>query len=316
MTIKTISLRVAVVAGILAVSACGDDTALNPTFGAQCSAGSLAAGQSKDGAITPADCEVPYHFWSGDRTYYESYSVALEKGRGYYFHMQRRNDVEAGDGIDSFLALFGKNADGVSVPLAVSDDDAGGSSSYDSEFYFIAPRSGTFQLVTYAYSAADTGGYRVSMERCPVVATLDTAGVYENLELGTSPCIRRATDAGGYVTPIVLVSVPVIAGEDITLSVSSDDFTPVAEAGGPGFDVYANLYDGQDFDAAEGSGGFLSLTSLEADGSLTLAVGATSFGDIGRFSVNLTRSLVVSAYALPAPQTLRSPLTPRTPKRR
>lgn len=282
--------RVALALGVLASTACGDDTIVNPTFGARCSGGSIAAGQSVQGAFNTQSCSQPYHFWSDNRVFYESYTVRLEAGRGYYFHLAQQPDTGGVNNVDALLVLYGKSDDGASIPLAVSDDNAGGPNGYDSEFYFIAPTSGTYQIVAATYDYTNLGGYRLSMERCPVVGTLDSAGVYTNLTFdGSSPCLRRDSNSGGYETPIVLARVPVALGENVGVSVAGNGFVPVIEMGGAGFDVYRNLYQGE-YGSATGSPSVVNLLNATNAGAYTLMVGAQAEGASGTFSVTLTRS--------------------------
>lgn len=308
-------LRALASLGLVVLFGCGDDSVVNPTFGARCSAGALAPGQAVNGTLNESSCFIDYNFWSSETTPYESYSVTLEKGKGYYFHMQVRPDADGLNDVDPLLVLYGKNADGASVPLAVSDDDADGATGYDSEFYFIAPQSGTFQLVTFSYGQ-DYGGYRVSMERCPVGGTLDTAGTYTGFELTFSGCIRRSTDDGGHTSPMVLLSVPVTRGESVTALVESPDFDEVYEMGGPGFDVYNNIYDGHQYFSGQ-TGSVLTFPNIQVAGNYTLAVASDAFSSVGRFSVTLTRTPGVTLMDAPAAMaTMKSSFGPRVPKRR
>lgn len=289
-TSYTARLRALCAIGAVAMLAsCGSDTLLNPVFGANCSSGTLQAGASYTGALNAESCVAPYHFWNNNAVPYTSFDVTLEKGKGYFFQMRAIADDSGRNDLDPLLTLWGKNADGASLPLAISDDDAEGVSGYDSEFYFIAPRSGTFQLVTSGYNLGDAGGFRVSMQRCPVVGgRMDSAGTYANIDFAASNCVRSSLD-DQFTTRIVLLAIPVDSGEIVDVYVDSDDFTPAVELGGPGFDVFDDIYyDDNDFSS---SYGYPASVSYAADGGgvLTLAVGATSFDPAGRFSVTISR---------------------------
>ncbi len=313
MSITPMRLRAFAALAALVLAGCGDESVVNPTFGAGCAAGALAPGQSVDGVLNGRSCFIEYNFWSTERTPYASYTVRLEKGKGYYFLMQVRPDADGLNEVDPLLTLYGKNADGVSVPLALSDDEAEGATGYDSEFYFIAPWSGTFQLVAASYGSTEFGGYRLSMESCPVAGRLDTAGVYANLEFRNSRCIRRSTRAGGFTTPLVLFSVPVARGEDVGITVTSDDFDPVAEFGGPDFDVYGNLYEGYPF--VWGTlGTILNVLDAEVAGNYTLAVGSEAFSTLGRFRVQLSRTPAPTLMGVQAPAVPTLKVSP-APKR-
>ena len=311
------TFRLRALAGLAIVAAaCGGETVVNPTFGAGCSAGAISPGQVIDGVFDESSCYIDYNFWSNNRTPYTSYTVSLEKGKGYYFHLQVRPDENGLNDVDPLLFLYGKNASGASVPLAASDDDAEGATGLDSEFYFIAPRSGTFQLVTASYSESSLGGYRLRMERCPVLGTLDTAGTYQDLEFQSSNCIRRSTDAGGYTSPMVLFAVPVSLGEAITVSASGIDFDAVLEIGGPDFDVYDNLYEPHEFNSGYDSE-LVQIADIGLAGTYTLAVAADQFSALGKFDVTLLRSPAAAVLRQESPQAmLRTPVAPRVPKRR
>lgn len=276
------------IAGLLTLTACGDDV-VRPTFGAGCREGALRASETATGTINEESCRLAYHFYTGDEHFYDAYRVELVKGKGYMFTLQQQPDAEGENSLDALLTLWGRDAAGNSVPLAMSDDDAEGIEGHDSEFYFIAPTSGTFYLVAGNYGSGDFGGYKLAMRECPVVATVDTSGSYYDIPFADSDCIRHAM-AGGAPSRIVLVAIPTEGDESIDVAVSSDEFAPYIEMGGPGIDVFANIYEETSFNWSTNSPARALLGFDDVRGTVTLAVGASTLDPVGRFSIGFERT--------------------------
>ncbi len=310
------------IATLLTLAGCGGETIVQPTFGSKCRDGALRAGETVTGAFNAESCTVPYHFYSGNATPYQAYAVTLEKGKGYWFHLQQVADSAGRNGVDALLALWGRDAYGNSVPVAASDDEGEGINGRDSEFYFIAPRTGTYNLVAAAYDIDESyfGGYRLRMAECPVVATLDTAGTYEDLPMPTSDCVRHDMASDGYITRIVLVNVPADSFDRVDVRVESEDFEPLIEIGGPSFDVFANIHDETYFNYSAGSPAETEVYMSRVPGTLTLAIGSTAFDLAGRATITLSReqqaltSMLRSATAPATGFTFKSKMG-RTPKR-
>lgn len=288
MTIQHPLTRAAIgTALLLAIAACGSDTIVTPTFGSACNVGSLATGQVKHSRFTPGSCLQTYNFWSEGRIPYESWTVQLTAGKGYMFYEAQEPDAanDSLNDVDALLTLWGTNASGVSVPLAISDDDGDGIDGHDSQIWFIAPVSGTFQLVAASYWGDEFGGYRIEAHECPVIATLDTAGTYD-LTLPDSPCVRVSPNGNSTDTSkVAMIAIPAGPGDQVTTTISSSAFTPTWEMFGPGFDTYANIYDATQSDGNYGSGNSTSLSLAELGGTSTLAIGSTTVDSTGAFSV-------------------------------
>lgn len=299
MTIMRTIQTGAVFALIVLAASCGSDTTTSPIFGAACNVGSISPGQTVTGSLNESSCINTYDFWSDDQVPYESHTVTLTKGKAYLFYEAQIPDPAHGDtnGVDAVLSLWGKGPDGAVIPLGVSDDDGEGIDGHDSQLWFIAPLSGTYQLVTASYDWQEFGGYRLEAHECPVLATLDTAGTY-NLTLAASPCHRIAP--GGHssdTASVSMIRIPAVAGEGVNISLTSAAFTPTWEMFGPGFDTYANIYNPIDHNAnitsatsAKGNGVASGFTMLDLDGDVTLEVGSTAVDSLGAFSVTLTRT--------------------------
>jgi len=288
-------------AALVLTTACGEDTTLEPTFGEACNRGSLSSGETVEGSLSPASCRGTYHLWSGNTYPYESWTVHLDAGKAYMFHMQQIPDP-AQDGensVDALLTLWGKDDQGRSVPLAVSDDDAAGVDGVDSEFWFIAPESGDFQLVAAAYEWDYFGGYRLSMTSCPVLGILDTAGTY-HYKVPSSPCVRHDHESyGDHPMTYAFIGVNAESFEYINFETYSDVSTPYYEIGGPGFDTYANIWEETESDYGYGVSGSISMTTDEVGGMVTFAVGLENFNAGGEYIITFGRE--PAAAPIPAP---------------
>jgi hypothetical protein len=281
--------RLPLALALLVAGACGGD-GLATMFGQGCNAGLLRPGEAVYGSFTPESCVDPYHFYSENAVPYEAYTVQLVAGRAYMFHMAQISDPVTGlDAVDPMLALWGRNSDGATIPLAFADDNAGGTDSHDSEIFFVAPSSGIYQLVAYSYDDDDLGGYRVTANECPVLAALDTAGTY-NFALRSSRCYRH--DAGGASDPVpyVFFSLRAEPDEDIALTVTTTAFTPTGELFGPGFDTNANLYSETASTTLYGSGNPATLYMYDVGGRVTIGLGGTQRQTSGAFTLILGRT--------------------------
>lgn len=289
-------------AALLSVTAACDDTVVQPTFGAGCSVGSLSAGADVLGQFKREACVIDYEGYSGNTVNYVSYEVSLTRGKGYHFFASLiPQGSEAASG-STILTLWGRNAQGQSVPLAMSAGDAGGPLGA-SEVFFIAPRSGTFRLVVSNYEISDVGDYRVTMNECPVLGTLDTAGTYTFTHRGSS-CVRRNLGYFGVTSEVVLVGIKPQANLEHQAMVSSDAFTPYFEMGGPGFDTFGYFGLGVGYDSEWGSGNYVFGTvPADTAGTLTLVVGSDILDPRGQFRVNLLR---IGATLMDSPAALRA----------
>jgi hypothetical protein len=275
----------------LLLTSCGDDEITNPLFGSGCTSGSLRPGDDVTDAFNVNSCVVPYFWWAGNRVFYTSYRVTLEAGTAYRFHMRQIPNDDLVNNVDAVLTLWGKNASGGSEPLAVSDDQGDGTNGRDAEIIFIAPRSGSFNLVASNYYWADVGGYRLTMQECPVTAMLDTAGTYASIPFPTSTtCVRNDLAGSNNVSAVAVLGVPVEMFETVDLTVTAPGFATAVEIGGPAFDTYAGARDDTDFNDTNIEPSVLPMTNAGDQGIYTLLVGASTGAPTGNFSVQLSRS--------------------------
>lgn len=291
-----ISKRLAILGvAFLALTASCGDTILEPGFGEGCSRGSLSVGETVTGAFSPASCRMTYFFWTEYNSPYESWSVHLEAGKAYMFHMQQIPDAEQEDanGVDAVLSLWGKDDQGRSIPLALSDDDAEGIDGYDSEFWFIAPKSGDFTLIAASYDWEDWGGYRLSLKSCPVLGTMDTVGTYE-FEGQSSPCIRHShPDNEGLLMTYTFVRMKVDSFETVSVDVDHSASYPYYEMLSPGMDTYENIWAETDYEYNSGYSS-IEVTADEFGGWVTLALGTEDFDAGGKWTLTLSRSIATA----------------------
>jgi hypothetical protein len=298
-SISSLFGRLAVFGAAVAALACGSDTLLDPILGSGCNVGAMHAGDTVTSSFSDSSCVFANYFWSDNRVPYESYTVSLSKGKAYMFTESNIPDPTHGgaDSVDSQLTLWGKNGDGVNVPLAASDDEAQGDSGLNSVIFFVAPTSGTFQLIATSYYWGGFGGYELTMNECPVLAVLDTAGTYA-LNLTASPCRRvSAADNGADTSRYNFVSFHADSFETVHSIVTSGAFTPDWEMFGPGMDFDANLYPYSHQAESGTSGGDASFTLNEVGGLVTIGVGGNAAETSGAFTIQLTRAFLGS----PAP---------------
>jgi len=240
-------LDLAFIAGLsITMLACAKDVLIDPTFGAACRVGTLRPGRSVDGALNEDSCVDSHSLLREVQTAYESYELDLKQGTAYQLVMTHRPDPRrlGRDGLDPVLELWGRNADGGSRPLAISLDEA---DALNAELLFVAPESRRVQVIAgsnYPYHEYERlGGYTLEVEQCPVLGTLDDT--VSTFTLRESPCERRGArdDETLQSEPIRYNFVSFVAdsGTTVTLSVEAEDFTPVWEGFGPGFDSFSIL---------------------------------------------------------------------------
>lgn len=280
---------------MLFAASCANDS-LSPAFGARCSNGTLQPGDTLTGAFTASSCFLDNDFYSSDRVPYQSYAVQLRKGKAYAFYLHAVPDSAHGneDNVDSRLTLWTRNSAGSPIPLAVSDDEGDGTNS---EIWFVSPVDGTFSIVASSYDFDELGGYELSLNECPVLGGLDTAGTYL-FTLPASSCqLHSAAGRASDTSAIAFVTLNAQPGENIKTTVTTTNFPPVWQQGGPGFDMWANIYSESNYTTARGSGTTASFTLGEVGGQVAVAVGATTVDSAGGdFSITLART-----PAAPAP---------------
>jgi hypothetical protein len=223
---------------------CGSDptsvSSANPDP-SSCGKGSISPGDVKTGTLSSASCVRFDHAYLNDSTFFDSYSFKADKGKGYSFRLDR--DIASVD-LDPFLELVTVDPNtGDEELLAISDDEG---ANGNSQFYFIAPVSGTFYVRAGAYDREDLGGYTLTATSCDspipeITGTLDAS----TQTLATTDCVLaqpQFVDDSSYVK---LFSVHVGPNETKTITVTSTDFPPAFQVFGPAWGVPCNYdYEG------------------------------------------------------------------------
>lgn len=217
------------------------------------------------------------------------FEVSLVAGQAYFLTESHHPDPAHGnvDLVDPLLFLW-QPFDARPVRsdrsrfLVYSDDEGGG---LNSELFFVAPTTGFFRAVAASLADDGFGGYRFSIEACPVIPAAADSGSHTYALPAISPtkCIRHYE---GGTSNYRFLGLPIAANEQVTVTVTSASFVPVWNASA-NYDVY----DANDFfpGTAVGSGHSRVVTASEA-GTLTLAIGATDPAATGDFTVTITRS--------------------------
>ena len=257
-----------------------------------CPVGTLAVGQVIDAVFAGGPCP------------HEEVMIPLVAGQAYFISETHHPDPTHNnvDFVDPLMTLWHASDDRPvrfdrSTFLALSDDENG---DLNSALFFVAPTSGEYRLVAGSFANAGFGGYRLSLESCPVIlATADTGTqTYALPPIPAGTCRRaRFGETRGYR----FLAVPVAAGTLVRFTVTSADFTPVWEL----FTNWDPYESGQD--PAVGNG-VNRLAVASEDGFATIAIAGSADDAAGNFTVTVTH---VFPAAPPAPR----PARPKLPAR-
>jgi hypothetical protein len=293
--------------------ACGSDTVTSPTFGSTCHAGTLRPGDTITVEFTESSCFMEFDFWSYRHAPFISYTVDLTQGHAYMIRLDSiPNAIDTTGDMDARLTLWGVNADGASIPLAASDDDAG---HLNSVIWFVAPVTGNFQLVASGYEHDALGAYRLTMNECPILGVLDTAGTY-NFTLATSPCILpRAGGSPIDTSRYSMLSLNADPGDSISIQVTTGAFPPVWDIFGPGFDTYSKIYNDTRWTDARGTNATTGFALAQTGGLISIGIGGTTKDSTtGAFTLVLGRTPAPVAPPGAGPWSIaRLPLMTRKP---
>ncbi len=276
---------------VLLSSACAADRVVNPIFGAGCDGGTLRRGTTRS-ALNEDSCVLSYHPYTEDPSAYIGYDARLDAGKAYMLTMLAVPDAErAGrDGLDPLLMVTGRAAGGISMPLAVSDDDADVDSG--SELFFVAPHSGSYRVVAGSYynpiDYDELGGFTLRFLECPVLTLRPDTGT-TTFDLRESECRRSGISSSTpHITGYNFVRVKAAPNERLTISTVASDFTPVWHAFGPGMDTFDELNQGFWGSVADTTA--RTFTFGRDGGHLTIAVtGQRPTGPSRRFQLRLRR---------------------------
>ncbi|HEV7703552.1 MAG TPA: hypothetical protein VGO46_04630 [Gemmatimonadaceae bacterium] len=214
---------------------CGNDptsvSSANPDP-SSCGKGSISPGDVKTGTLSSASCLRYDHVYLNDSSVFDSYSFKADKGKGYSFRLDRATGAD----LDPFMELVTVDPNtGDEELLAISDDEG---AQGNSQFYFIAPVSGTFYLRAGAYDRADVGGYTLTAKSCdsPIPEITGTL-IASTQTLSAADCVLAQPEFVDDSSYVKLFSVHVGPNETKTITVTSTDFPPAFQVFGPAWGV-------------------------------------------------------------------------------
>ena len=245
-----------------------------------CPVATVSVGQTIDSALAGGVC---------DRGEFDLEAVA---GQAYFITYTHRPDPAQGglDRVDPILALWegiaGRTVQfGRDPLLTVSDDEGGGRNS---ELFFVAPKSTNLRIQALTFGGPNgLGGYRLKVEACPIlpVAADPGAATYSLPAAASGPCLRHHE---GVTSAYRFLSIPVAAGEKVTIRVASADFIPVWDA----FPDWATFGEsGGQVETMVGTDRSRVVMAFEA-GVVTIAVGGTTPEAAGDFILTIAREAI------------------------
>ena len=225
----------AVIAVGVVLAACSNDNSTGPDP-RNCTAGSIASGDTKTGTLNNTSCLRYDWEYSRDSAFYASYDVKLDSGKAYMFNLQ---GTPVPTFFDATLELVAADkSTGVDVLLAISDDEGllGGSN-----LYFIAPGSGTFSLRVSGYDKSDTASYVLKARSCkvPTPAIVDSLIASSQL-LEAGDCMLEKPRFSNDSSPIQLYSIKFAPNETKSVVVTTTAFNPGIQMFGPGFGTFCD----------------------------------------------------------------------------
>jgi hypothetical protein len=256
-----------------------------------CPVGAVTVGQTIDSALV-----------GGEQCNNANYDLSAGAGQAYFLTYTHHPDPAQGgvDGLDPLIALWEGVAGrpvqfGRDPFLAVSDDEGEGKNA---ELFFVAPESVNLRLQLFTFGGPNArGGYRLKVEACPTIAvTADPGTATHTLPaIAADTCLRHHN---GVTSAYRFLSLPVQAGEEITIGIASTDFVPVWDAF-PNWGSFGPT--GGEVGTVIGSGGARTVTVFE-DGLITIAVGGNTPIAAGEFTLTIARA---TAAAPPVPRDQR-----------
>jgi len=306
--------KFAILAAVLfAACSSNNNDATGPASRA-CTKGTLGAPGTGSGTLNSTSC-VRYDLQYTDTMVpYDAWDVTLVKGQGYRFDL--RSDSPATKNFDGVLQLMATDTDlGGERLLTISDDEGGQNFA---EFYFIAPVSGTYSLITQAYSFADTSRYVVTAGVCnsPLPQIVDSLPPTAQT-IAAVDCQITQPDNIQDSVHAKLYSLHFEPNETKTISVTSTDFSANYQMYGPGWNTPC-YYEFQGCGALYGTntGPSLVVATFDANGAYgnnpfannflgwydfpgdyTLAVYGTTFADVGSFTLHVEEGATAVAIA-------------------
>lgn len=284
---------------LVGVAACSFDS-IGPAApdGPSCTQGTISAnGATVSGAIsTTGDCEL-WDDFVGEAVYAASYNLAVTAGKIY--SVTGTASATEGPLENTLVGLTAADTEGV---LAASWGNAFGYNAGNNVLWFYAPTSGTYALRAMDEdTAVKNMAFTMQVVTCPVVATVapaDTDYVDSTSSIATTGCKQQYTyfGSGGDSTFVNYYLVQFNPRQIRYFNVQSSAFTPGWEIGGPNFD---SMWDVNSTGIADfGNNAYASLGS-DSGGTYTLAVGSTTYGGAGAYTLRILSPSLAPARVPP-----------------
>lgn len=285
---------------VVGVAACSIDTtgpvALTPPGGPSCTQGTISAnGATVSGAIsTTGDCEL-WDDFAGQAVYTASYDLAVTAGNIY--SVTGTGSATEGPLENTLVGLTAADTEGV---LAASWGNAFGNNAGNNVLWFYAPTTGTYSLRAMDEdSAVKNMAFTMRVVTCPVVATVapsDTDYVDSTSFIATTGCKQQYTYfASGDSTFVNYYLVQFSPGQTRYFNVQSSAFTPGWEIGGPDFD---SMWDVNSTGIADFGNNAYAPFGSDSGGTYTLAVGSTTYGGAGAYTLRILPPSLTPARAV------------------
>lgn len=266
------SFAVIALSGILV--ACGSDNNATGPDARNCTKGSISGAGTQTGSLLGNACQRFDYWYSEDSTFYWSYDVKVDSGKGYLFNLQNN---PATTNWDNTLELVGGDASGNEVLLAISDDE--GPMSF-AQLYFVSPVTATLSLRVSGYSQSDTtAAYTLQSWIQSSVTNIKDTVTAQNEQLSTTDFVLEEPAFTFDSAHTRLFTVHMDPNEFKTITVSATTFDPGFNVWGPAFGIPC------DYDY-EGCGGGVAY-SVEDDrvGGGTGGVAQGTVGSTVHFSI-------------------------------
>jgi hypothetical protein len=286
----------------LFLAACGSDSSTTPkTSGldpARCTVGTIAAGQSAQGDLNPANgntCAEGYPFEEGDSDNYVAYKFGVTSGTGYL--------VSLAASWDNHVELMQASPIGEQL-IGVSDECC----SAQSTIPFVANATTTYgvrvgqddPLINGAPS--DTGAYTLRVQTCKVPVTTVTDSITHVDSLTTSDCVNPRGDFSEDSSYIHIYTIHFAApGDQRTIAITAGIDQPlIVRAGGPGYDPYCYFTDCLLYDYGFEDNSW-TVTAPDS-GTYTMVLGTESFtSSTVPYTVTFGSDVSAASHVTPPP---------------
>lgn len=235
--------------------------------------GGLQPGQPVNGALEASETKADQANAVAD-----VYELHGRQGEQYTLRL-------TSEAFDAYLYVRG--------PGSLSQDNDDDGESYNSRLTVTFPETGTAQVYVTSFSRQQTGAYTLTLERsgeAPVVASNNVAGnappVAPQQFAGELAQGDSQLQSGEFTDTYPLQGV---AGQQVEISLSSDQFDTYLALSGPGVQEY------NDDDAANNTRNSRLVATLPANGQYTIHVTSYQPGEVGAYQLNVRPAQATTA---------------------